>query len=399
MDLVNEIRSWNAGREPERLRMKYQAMHGDAFRFLRGTAHLFYGRVPAAGIFKSAPLAWACGDLHLENFGSYKGDNRLAYFDLNDFDEAALAPATWDLVRMLTSIRIAADTYGATAAQAQASCNAYLDAYAAALVAGKAYWIERETAEGVVRTLLDDVRHRERSAFLNRRTTLKGRKRKLVVDGRHALAATPGQRAAVTDFIDAYAATQNHGRFFRVIDVARRIAGTGSLGLDRYVILVEGKGSPDANYLIDLKEAAPSALARWTGVKQPRWKTEAERVVTVQRRMQAVSMAFLRPMMMGDKSYILRGLQPTEDRIAIDHPAVVAGEFERAVATMGRLTAWAQLRSAGRGGADSADDLIEWGGKRKWKSRLLEVSEHCAEACRADSKAYDTAYDAGAFDV
>ncbi|MDE1926983.1 MAG: DUF2252 family protein, partial [Burkholderiales bacterium] len=270
---------------------------------------------------------------------------------------------------------------------------------AAALGVGTAYWIERETAEGLVRTLLDDVRHRARPEFLDRRTQRKGRKRRIIVDGSHALAASAAQRAAVTDFMDAYAATQAHGHFFKVIDVARRIAGTGSLGLDRYAILVEGKGSPDANYLIDLKEAAPSALAPWVGIKQPRWKTEAERVVTVQRRMQAVSMAFLRPMMMGDKSYILRALQPTEDRIAIDHPGVVGGEFARAVATMGRLTAWAQLRSAGRGGADGADDLVAWGAKRKWKARLLEVSEHCAAQCRTDSKAYDAAYDAGAFDV
>ena len=32
-----------------------------------------------------------------------------------------------------------------------------------------------------------------------------------------------------------------------MLDVARRIAGTGSLGVERYAILVEGKGSPDIN--------------------------------------------------------------------------------------------------------------------------------------------------------
>jgi hypothetical protein len=48
--------------------------------------------------------------------------------------------------------------------------------------------------------------------------------------------------------------------FFEVLDVARRIAGNGSLGVDRYVILVRGKGSPDGNDLLDLKEALPSAV-------------------------------------------------------------------------------------------------------------------------------------------
>ncbi len=32
-----------------------------------------------------SPNTWICGDLHLENFGSYKANNKLVYFDLNDF--------------------------------------------------------------------------------------------------------------------------------------------------------------------------------------------------------------------------------------------------------------------------------------------------------------------------
>jgi uncharacterized protein (DUF2252 family) len=57
-----------------------------------------------------------------------------------------------------------------------------------------------------------------------------------------------------------------------VLDIGRRIAGTGSLGVERYVVLVEGKGSPDRNYLLDIKEAKPSAMAPHLarlGIKQP----------------------------------------------------------------------------------------------------------------------------------
>ena len=93
MDVISEIRTFNAGREVERLKLKYQKMRKDPFSFLRGSCHLFYKRLPEFRLFKSAPLVWVCGDLHLENFGSYKGNNRLTYFDLNDFDESALAPA------------------------------------------------------------------------------------------------------------------------------------------------------------------------------------------------------------------------------------------------------------------------------------------------------------------
>jgi len=109
-DVVQCISNFNQNRDLERLTMKYRAMRSSPFVFLRGTCHLFYERLPKTSIFKSAPLTWNCGDLHLENFGSYKGDNRLAYFDMNDFDEAALAPLSMELVRLLTSILVGADS-------------------------------------------------------------------------------------------------------------------------------------------------------------------------------------------------------------------------------------------------------------------------------------------------
>jgi uncharacterized protein (DUF2252 family) len=110
MNIVKRILAANRYRDAERVAMKYSAMRSDPFVFLRGTCHLFYDRLPKNGIFKSAPHTWCCGDLHLENFGTYKGDNRLAYFDINDFDEAALAPATWELVRLVTSILVCAQS-------------------------------------------------------------------------------------------------------------------------------------------------------------------------------------------------------------------------------------------------------------------------------------------------
>ena len=57
--------------------------------------------------------------------------------------------------------------------------------------------------------------------------------------------------------------------FFHPLDAARRIAGTGSLGIARYVILVEGHGSPNLNYLLDLKAAIPSSLQPYLKHKQP----------------------------------------------------------------------------------------------------------------------------------
>src|SRR5258706_11007902 len=153
MDVIAQIRSANAGRDPQRLKLKYRAMRANPFAFLRGTCGLFYDRLPRGGIFRSAPAVWICGDLHLENFGSYTADNGLVYFDINDFDESALAPATWDLGRLLTSVLVAADTLGSK--NGARLCRIFVDAYAMALAAGKAYLVERDTAAGVVRVLLD----------------------------------------------------------------------------------------------------------------------------------------------------------------------------------------------------------------------------------------------------
>ena len=141
-----------------------------------------------------APLVWISGDVHLENFGSYKGDNGLVYFDLNDFDEACLAPALVEMVRLLSSVIVAADTLNVKHADALALCRASVDAYADALAAGKARWIEAELAEGMVRDLFDGLAGRKRVELLDRRTERVGTKRRLKVDGKKALPADDAAR-------------------------------------------------------------------------------------------------------------------------------------------------------------------------------------------------------------
>lgn len=399
LNVAESIRNFNAGREPERLAMKYASLRTSPFVFLRGTCHLFYDRLPGDALFSKAPAGWLCGDAHLENFGSYKGDNRLVYFDLNDFDEAALAPVTWELVRFLSSILVAGDGLRATADEAAALCQVFLDAYAGALVPGKARWLERDTAEGLVQELLDTLKARSRPAFLDHRTDRKGRGRVIRCDGKRALKADDDARARVTKLIDTFAATQDKPGFFKVLDVARRVAGTGSLGVARYIVLVEGKGSPDGNYLLDLKQALPSSLAPHLKLAQPAWPSQAHRVVGLQRRMQAVSMAFLHPIV-GAKdspSHVLRGLQPSEDRVSLGAAGTSLEQIRGVIGEMGQLIAWAQLRSAGRQGSADADVLVDFGGSvTSWGADLLAAAHACAAQVRADWKDYCEAFDAGA---
>ena len=75
------------------------------------------------------------------------------------------------------------------------------------------------------------------------------------------LPASAEQKRAVTALFERLdRADGPASRFFRPLDVARRVAGTGSLGVQRYTVLMEGKGPPDGYWLADLKEALPSAL-------------------------------------------------------------------------------------------------------------------------------------------
>ena len=399
MNVIREIQAYNAGRDPERLALKYQKMRSSPFGFLRATCHLFYSRLSQTVLSKAAPLTWICGDLHLENFGSYKGNNRLSYFDLNDFDESALAPASWELVRMLTSLLVGAESLSIQPSDSRALCSIFLGSYAGTLAAGKAYWIESETAQGMIRALLVGLTNRKRVDFLQSRTPLKGKKRVLKLDGKNALAISDPQRKAVTDFMARFAKTQTQPEFFKVLDVARRIAGTSSLGVNRYVILVAGKGTPDGHYLLDLKQALGSSVAPKLLSLQPQWPSEAHRIVEIQRRMQAVSVALLQPVRLGEDSYVIRELQPHEDRVSLDRAHQTLEELELVVRNMGQILAWAQLRSAGRQGSAIADDLIAFGLRKKWKEKLLTTARSCAVQVKKDAAVFNTAYDAGEFDA
>ncbi len=376
-NIIGAIFSTNAGRDPERLKMKYAKMAQSPFIFLRGACHLFYDALPDSALFRDAPLAWCCGDLHFENFGSYKGDNRLVYFDINDYDEAALAPVTWDMIRLLTSIQCGTDALNATHAEALDVSQNCLDAYRSALINGKPLWVERDTSDGLVNVLLTSLQERKRADFLDKRTIRKGRHRNLILDGVKALPVSDAQKKSVTEFMDRFAATQPSPKFFQVLDIGRRIAGTGSLGVERFVVLVEGKGSPDGNYLLDIKEAKPSALAprlARLGIMQPTWPDEASRVVSVQNRMQAVDHAFLQSVKLDGLSCILRGLQPSEDRVAIGEWGKKLDRLEEVVVIMGRILAWDQLRASGRSGAASADELIAFAQRNDWMKEMLDVA-------------------------
>lgn len=387
-DISQYIEQFNQGRDPERLERKYAAMRQSPFVFFRGSCHLFYQDWPVGSDLDQAPHAWICGDLHLENFGSFKGDNRLSYFDMNDFDEAQLAPASWELARFLTSILVGAESIGVNGPEAVALCHSFLDSYRAALREGKPRWVERATAEGLVKSLLEGLRNRTSQDYLDSRTKLRNGKRAIRLDGKRALAASDQDYAKITRFMADFARQQSNPGFFKVLDVARRIAGTGSLGQERYVILVEGNNSPAGNLLLDLKHQPGSALAPHVRVRQPAWASEAERVVAIQQRVQAVSPAFLAPVTIGDRSYVLRELLPSQDRLVLAGWNGKLRRLEKVLSTMGRIVAWNNLRSGGRQGSAIADEWVDFGQREEWTEPLLAYARQYARQVVNDWRAF-----------
>jgi uncharacterized protein (DUF2252 family) len=382
--VTQRIELFNKGRNTEILTKKYKAMKADCFAFVRGTAHLFYEDWPQQSVLNDAPLAWICGDLHLQNFGSYKGDNRLTYFDINDFDEALLAPCTWDLARFVTSLLVAAPSLELTQAQALALSVSFLDAYALELTLGKARWIERATSTGIIKELLKSLKNRARSDLLSERTFKTRGVRKLSIDGKKLLLVSDQQKRHVGQLIDSFAETQPNPSFFKVLDVAQRVSGLSSLGLERYTILVCGKGN-SREYLLDLKYQRPSSLAPYaTQFNQPSWASEAERTAVLQRRGQAAAPAFLHAIIDGKQSYLLKELMPQQDRLNLGLYKGQVALLEQAIITMAELVAWLHLRTGGWNGSAIADQWQSFGQQSSWKEPLLAYALNYSEHITAD---------------
>ena len=383
-NIKTRIEKFNNGRNPELLKLKYKKLATDPFSFFRGTCHLFYEDLSQNSGMNLAPLTWICGDLHLENFGSYKGDNRLVYFDINDFDEAVIAPCTWEIVRFITSIIVGSRSLGVDEKESLNLSELYLKTYSQTLSKGKAKTVEKETAKGLVKDLLESLKKRNRADFLDKRTQEKKGKRRLIVDNKRIIPATAAEQENVQKLIKNWHHTTNQNAdFYQILDIQKRIAGTGSLGLERYIILVEGNGSPDENYLLDFKETQSSSLQPYLPASQPQWETPAKRVVAIQQRLQGTSPALLEAINDSDKSYLLRELQPEEDAVNLQAWDRKLGRLQKLIETMAQVTAWDQLRSGGRQGSAIADELINFG-QSSWHNSILEYAVYYSQKVNQD---------------
>ena len=154
------LRSVTSVDEPE-LHTKHNKMTCNEFMFLRATfyrwAHSFSKHCPE---LCAALKVLGVGDLHIENFGTWRDAEGRLSWGVNDFDEACYLPYTNDLVRLATSAFFALDdTSKPLRLNFKDACQAIQDGYIEGLEDPKSFVLAEDHGwlrNIVIRKLVDD---------------------------------------------------------------------------------------------------------------------------------------------------------------------------------------------------------------------------------------------------
>jgi Uncharacterized protein conserved in bacteria (DUF2252) len=213
------------------LALKHQAMRSAPFPFLRATyyrwAQVWSDICPEAA---KAPMVLAVGDLHIENFGTWRDIEGRLIWGVNDFDEVWRLPYTNDLIRLATSALLAPAGCGAKPAT-----DALLKGYVDALEAGGRPFALAEH-HPALRTMATARLHQP-ELFWEKLHSLPEEKRKAPTGALKAIERMMPERGL-----------QQH--------IVHRVAGLGSLGRERYVAIADWRGGSVAR---EAKALAPSA--------------------------------------------------------------------------------------------------------------------------------------------
>jgi uncharacterized protein (DUF2252 family) len=265
-----------------------------------------------------------CGDAHLSNFGVFASPERQMMFDINDFDETNPGPWEWDVKRLAASFEIAGRDRGYAPADRRAIVMSGVREYRerirqAATMSNLDVWY----AHIEITKLFDEVRSQigKQQAKTAEANIAKARTKdsmqafsKLTaeVDGERRITGDPPlivpidqlmppgtEREATVNslrsLLRAYRRTLETDRRhlledFRVVDMARKVVGVGSVGTRAWILLMLGRDDQDPLFL-QAKEAEASVLERFVG--KSAYPNHGQRVVAGQRLMQAASDIFL----------------------------------------------------------------------------------------------------------
>lgn len=388
--LTDRIKEFHRDRTEPTRELKYKLMTDNEFTFYRATCHLFYEDLNTNSSLREGPPVWACGDLHLENFGSYRASNGLVYFDINDFDEAMLAPASWEIVRFLCSIGMASEQWKYSSKEAEGLMILALKAYTKQLAGGKAYAIERETSPPLIQEFFEMAESHKEKELIKARVDKKKEKLKIIKGKTLPVSKKTYDlvKTSVNDFLK-----ETYG-YLKVKDVVFRIAGTGSLGVKRYAVLVQDQRQ-DKFRLLDVKQSFPSSLAPYNKIKQPAWSSESERIVTGQGLMQYALPRFMGTPALGEDFFVLKQLQPTSQKIDYSLCHKKMKNVETVMTTMAQAMASAQLRSASRKGSADVESLIKFSTQSLWQANLVQTAVEYVDTMKNYFKEYCADYKKG----
>ena len=287
------------------LQLKHKLMAESAFSFLRGT---FYRWVQlfekTCADLQRAPRILSVGDLHVENFGTWRDSDGRLIWGINDFDEACPYPYTMDLVRLATSALLAAREER-LAMKPKDSAAAILEGYEKYLDQGGCPFVLEED-HSWLRTIAES-KLRDPVVFWQKMDRLPPLRGEAPESAREALEYMMPQP----------------GIAWRL---SPRVAGMGSLGRVRIVAVAEWNGGRVAR---EAKALAPSA-AHWADPREPR---EILYGAILRRSVRCPD-----PYVQLRGHWIVRRLSPHCSRIELDALAHVRGELRLLVA-MGQETA------------------------------------------------------------
>ncbi len=389
--ILAEILRFNAQRKPRRVQMKLLRMSQDAFSFFRGTDHLLASRWLHVKPPDVGPAILLCGDLHLENFGAYETNDGDFLYDINDFDEALVAPCSLDLVRCTASILVASEMWKLTPLQASGMALAFLDQYRAAVTAPPHVRGDATpapyTGRGPIWELLGETALASPTQMLDHHTEqTKAGKRRIIRDKTKHPTIKNGRVKEIRQAIASYGRGKpNPEAYYEALDVTGRIAGTGGLGVRRYIALIAGGGTPDTNWLLDIKECLPSSLLSCTDAPQPdTGGDDARRIVDAQRSLQAKPAKGLDVLVIGKGHYRMREMVPDENRTSLRRFQKAPDKLRQAVEVAGQLTGWSHLRGARHHErTDNSAALVAWAAGPALDAVLAAAARY-AEQTRLD---------------
>lgn len=345
-DAVAHIAEQNASRDQDLVPLRMERMLANPFAFYRGTAGLMaldLAQDPHSGI-----LVAACGDAHISNFGFFASPERKLVFDLNDFDEAAVAPWDWDVKRLITSIVVGGVHAEYSEREIRKAARRSMRAYRRSLESLlETSPLERYYMHGNIDFARSTLRP-EGLAVLKaaikaaeKRTAKRAVKRttEMGADGVlrfveqpptmvHATLDNLGGGGSIPELFAHYRDTVQIDvdtvlAQYSPTDLVRRVVGVGSVGTRCFLQLLQG--ADGAALLLQVKEASPSVLQRYGGIEQPARISEgvAEhgegfRVVGLQRILQAVTDPFLGHLQRGDRDFYVRQFHDMKGSIELE---------------------------------------------------------------------------------